>query len=635
MFRTRFYTPKQKALWQKQFFDIKQGTDTVDAYVNNFRSLRNKIDRGNVFPVNFIVQLFIQGLRPEYAINVQAEEPADLAAAITCAKRWETGHVMASQNNLGTDQAIKTLTEQIAQLSINLAQKQSTIPKETNYIESSRPSRPNATCFYCGKSGHFIANCNTKREDQRRENKSRNYSNNNNRNSNWRNRDSPPPRQYQDKRWDRRDRSQSRERTSSYDRHRNKDNRSRSRSRDPYQDDRKSKYQRSSSPYPRNVNYLDNDKDDERTSEITQEKWEAFLANASIRNALSAYLYKEAKDNNIIPKHITPVKCNIQIRDKPYQAIIDSGAAVSMIAHSVVKELGLEIEQASNSLIISAIGTSTRPLGIIRDLPIEIEGVRIPITVEVVPATSYSVLLGNDWSKKINANYNWTNGCYGFKWNNRKYSITTTYETDRPLPKQPTVTKPEELDLYEQEYLIPQESYSFEIKETPELNNNDEDLGWQIQPPRRRPRTYKPCRNCNQTDHLFKGCPENICHRCNQKGHIAAFCPNQTPKRETCKTCNQDDHTHRYCPQNSCHGCYKLGHIEIDCPIKDLKCQNLILACGCEKQAIEGKRSQCYSRRRIYHCCECFTPQLEHGLFELEQRLVCKPCHTTFHQELA
>ena len=77
-----------------------------------------------------------------------------------------------------------------------------------------------------------------------------------------------------------------------------------------------------------------------------------------------------------------------------------------MIAHNVVKELGLKIEQASSSLIVSAIGTSTRLLEIIKDLPIEIEGVIIPITVEVVPATSYSLLLSNDWSRKLNANYN-------------------------------------------------------------------------------------------------------------------------------------------------------------------------------------------------------------------------------------
>ena len=40
----------------------------------------------------------------------------------------------------------------------------------------------------------------------------------------------------------------------------------------------------------------------------------------------------------------TPVKCNIKIRNRPYQAIVDSGASISMIAHKVVQELGLRIE---------------------------------------------------------------------------------------------------------------------------------------------------------------------------------------------------------------------------------------------------------------------------------------------------
>lgn len=625
LFRVRFHTPKQKALWQKQFFEIKQGDASVDAYVNQFRTLKKKIDRGNVFPDTFITQLFIQGLRPEYAINVQASEPADLAAAITSAKQWETGHLMASQNQQGTDQAIKTLTEQIAQLSINLAQKQPVVSKETHYVETPRPTHTGLTCFYCGNTGHMIAKCRIKQEDQRRERQKYNQRNDR--------RDRAPRSSFQP----RDHRENWRDRSRSYDRSRNnrsqdRYNRSRSRSRDPYQDDRKSKHSRASSPYPRNVNYLDNKKSNYSDEETTQETWEAFLENASIRNALSAYLYKEAKDANLLPQHITPVKCNIKVKSKPYQAIIDSGASVSMIAHSVVKELGLKIEQASNSLIVSAIGTSTRPLGIIRNLPIEIEGIQIPITVEVVPATSYSLLLGNDWSKQIKASYNWTNGCYSFKWNNKKYSTTTTYETDQPLPKQPTVTEARELDLYEQEYLTPQELYSFEVREVPELNNDD--VGWQVQRSRRRPRTYKPCRVCGKTDHLFKGCPENICRRCKQKGHIAAFCPEQTPKRESCKTCNQTDHTHRQCPHNSCRGCNKLGHLEIDCPLKELKRQNLTLACGCTKQAIEERRSQYYSHRRIYHCCECYTPQLEHGLYELGQRLVCKPCYTAFHTKL-
>ena len=39
LFKAWFSIPKQKAVWQKQLFDIKQETDSVDAYVNRFRSL--------------------------------------------------------------------------------------------------------------------------------------------------------------------------------------------------------------------------------------------------------------------------------------------------------------------------------------------------------------------------------------------------------------------------------------------------------------------------------------------------------------------------------------------------------------------------------------------------------------------
>ena len=76
------------------------------------------------------------------------------------------------------------------------------------------------------------------------------------------------------------------------------------------------------------------------------------------------------------------------------------------------------------------------------------------------------------------------------------------------------------------------------------------------------------------------------------------------PKRESCKTCNQSDHTHRQYLQNYCRGYSKIGYLEIDCPVKELKQQNLTLACGYNRQTIEERRSQYYSYRRVFHCCE-------------------------------
>ncbi|CAG8743276.1 1150_t:CDS:1, partial [Racocetra persica] len=103
---------------------------------------------------------------------------------------------------------------------------------------------------------------------------------------------------------------------------------------------------------------------------------------------------------------ITPVKYYIDIQDYTYPAIIDSRASVSMILHQTVKKLNFKIEELSKSLIVTATGTTSRPLRIIRNLPIRIQDWLIPLDIEVVPATSYFILLRNDWSKKVEANYN-------------------------------------------------------------------------------------------------------------------------------------------------------------------------------------------------------------------------------------
>ena len=182
------------------------------------------------------------------------------------------------------------------------------------------------------------------------------------------------------------------------------------------------------------------------------------------------------------PSYTTSVKCNIKLRNTPYQAIIDSGAAISMISHQVVKELGFKIEAPSTSLIVLATGPSTRPLGIIKNLPVEIEGVTIPLDVEVMSATSYSLLLGNDWSQKVDATYSWKNKSYTLKWNKKKIHVPTTYEQNQPLPAQPTLTDEKELEQFEQEYLTPKEAYTITL-------DDDNPNPWIVQTSRNRQRT--------------------------------------------------------------------------------------------------------------------------------------------------
>jgi len=61
-FLEQFKTVKKKAIWQQEFFNLKQGTNTVDTYIAQFKKLRRKVDPDEGFPNDFIVQLFIKEL---------------------------------------------------------------------------------------------------------------------------------------------------------------------------------------------------------------------------------------------------------------------------------------------------------------------------------------------------------------------------------------------------------------------------------------------------------------------------------------------------------------------------------------------------------------------------------------------
>ena len=80
----------------KTTFDIKQDANSDDNYINQFRKLKQRIDPADVFPDDFVIQLFIQDLRPEFAVNIQVSEPADLDTAMKTARKWETEKLMAS-----------------------------------------------------------------------------------------------------------------------------------------------------------------------------------------------------------------------------------------------------------------------------------------------------------------------------------------------------------------------------------------------------------------------------------------------------------------------------------------------------------------------------------------------------------
>jgi len=50
------------------------------------------------------------------------------------------------------------------------------------------------------------------------------------------------------------------------------------------------------------------------------------------------------------------LRCHIKIKKNPVTAIIDTGAAVSIMTHKLMKKLGLDIDEPSQIIIITANG---------------------------------------------------------------------------------------------------------------------------------------------------------------------------------------------------------------------------------------------------------------------------------------
>jgi hypothetical protein len=142
----------------------------------------------------------------------------------------------------------------------------------------------------------------------------------------------------------------------------------------------------------------------------------------------------------------TALKCNVSIGEYTVPTIVDSGAAISIITREAMEQLGYEIEEASKSIILPATGKRTQPLGVIRDLPITIQGQTIPIDVEVIEAATYSLLLGNNWLMKAGASYHWQDQELTLKWRGKTLIVPAncSREVKEEFPESPDENNDEE-----------------------------------------------------------------------------------------------------------------------------------------------------------------------------------------------
>src|SRR5579859_60491 len=145
----------------------------------------------------------------------------------------------------------------------------------------------------------------------------------------------------------------------------------------------------------------------------------------------------------------TAARCDVYINDEKLPAVIDSGAATSIMTKKLMQKLGYTINQSSNLVIVTANGNRVRSLGKIQNVPLEIEGEPLPTSFQVLDSMDDTLILGNDWLRKVQAILNWKKGTLTVQAGNAH--LTTPMNYTRRINKDQISSSEDESDSTEYE----------------------------------------------------------------------------------------------------------------------------------------------------------------------------------------
>jgi hypothetical protein len=124
----------------------------------------------------------------------------------------------------------------------------------------------------------------------------------------------------------------------------------------------------------------------------------------------------------------TAMYCNAMVRGVKVHLIIDSGAAGSIVAHHFLTELGMNIDQPSTTSMINVNGEKKVPMGEVLNFPITVQGIEVPINMVVTEAETYSVIVGNDWLRKVKANIDYKTSTMTMNWKGKEIRVPVEYQ---------------------------------------------------------------------------------------------------------------------------------------------------------------------------------------------------------------
>src|SRR5947208_3578839 len=153
----------------------------------------------------------------------------------------------------------------------------------------------------------------------------------------------------------------------------------------------------------------------------------------------------------------TLAKCEVYVNKNPVTAIVDSGAATSLISKPLMKKLGLQPNKSSNMIIVNVNGNSTRIIGEITDLSISINYLKVPANVAVIEHKDDLFILGNEWLNRSNANIDYKGRLLTIHYKGRKEKVPISYFSEGELEEE------ESEELIEDSEDEIEESYAQEI----------------------------------------------------------------------------------------------------------------------------------------------------------------------------
>jgi predicted aspartyl protease len=124
------------------------------------------------------------------------------------------------------------------------------------------------------------------------------------------------------------------------------------------------------------------------------------------------------------------MKSKVTIMGREVVAIIDSGAAVSLISDSLRRDLGIQISEGSNVRFVLANGDKVASLG---KVELEIEngnGEGIQVKVQVIDSSEKDLILGNDMLGERNGIIDYQEGMLTINNNGGVIRIPVEYYRD-------------------------------------------------------------------------------------------------------------------------------------------------------------------------------------------------------------